>query len=51
MSKKFVFKVRFKINGEPKTFRTVASSPEQAASKLRKKGARITSVTKMNVIK
>lgn len=46
MSKRFVYRVRFKVNGEPKTFRTTASSPKQAADKLRSKG-RILSVTKV----
>lgn len=46
MSKKFVYRVRFKINGVPKTFRTTATSPGQAAKKLRSKGGRIVSVTK-----
>jgi len=44
--KKFVFKVRFKVNGKPKSFKTTASSPRQAAQKVRTKGAHIVSVTK-----
>lgn len=47
MAKKFrTYRVRFKVDGRPKSFRTMARSPEQAARKVRTKGARIVSVIK-----
>jgi len=49
MSKKrYLFRVRFKVDGKPKTFKTTARTPEDAAKRIKTKGARVISVVKAN---
>jgi len=45
-NKKFMYEIRFRHNGKPKTYRTTAKSPEVAARKLRSSGT-IISVLKV----
>ena len=45
--KRYLFRVRFKVNGEHKSFKTVARSPREAAQHLKTKGGRIVRVHKV----
>ena len=45
MSKRHLFKIRFKKDGKAKTFRTTAKSSHDAAKKM-KSGGQIISITK-----
>ena len=45
MSKRHLFKIRFKVNGKAKTFRTTAKSSHEAAKKM-KSGGQIISIVK-----